>query len=108
MQQGAIPAKSGRKRTVAYYQEDSAAVLNPRLFADHLLPLARLAKPLADVHFIHLHSSCLYMIDALLADDMFSVIEVNLDLPGSGPPSGAIPAGIAPYSAGRPAPLAVG
>ena len=86
MQQGAIPAKSGPKRTVAYYQEDSAAVLNPRLFADHLLPLARLAKPLADVHFIHLHSSCLYMIDALLADDMFSVIEVNLDHPGSGPP----------------------
>jgi hypothetical protein len=71
---------------VAYYQEDAAAVLNPRLFADHLLPLARLTRPLADVHFIHLHSSCLYMIDALLADDMFSVIEVNLDHPGSSPP----------------------
>ena len=73
-------------RTVAYYQEDSAAVLNPKLFADHLLPLARLTRPLADIHFIHLHSSCLYLIDALLADDAFSVIEVNLDHPGSSPP----------------------
>ena len=73
-------------RTVAYYQEDAAAVLNPRLFADHLLPLARLTRPLADVHFIHLHSSCLYMVDTLLADDTFSVIEVNLDHPGSSPP----------------------
>ena len=73
-------------RKVAYYQEDAAAVLNPTLFVNHLLPLARLAKPLADTHFIHLHSSCLYMIEALLADDTFSVIEVNLDHPGSSPP----------------------
>ncbi len=73
-------------RTVAYYQEDAAAVLNPALFTNHLLPLARLTKPLADIHFIHLHSSCLYLIDALLADDTFAVIEVNLDHPGSSPP----------------------
>jgi hypothetical protein len=83
---GGYPSKLWTARPVAYYQEDAAAVLNPRLFANHLLPLARLAKPLADVHFIHLHSSCLYMVDALLADDMFSVIEVNLDHPGSSPP----------------------
>lgn len=82
---GGYPSKLWTARVVAYYQEDSAAVLNPRLFADHLLPLARLTRPLADVHFIHLHSSCLYMVDALLADDTFSVIEVNLDHPGSGP-----------------------
>jgi hypothetical protein len=73
-------------RPVAYYQEDAAAVLNPRLFTDHLLPLAHMTRPLADILFIHLHSSCLYMIDALLADDTFSVIEVNLDHPGSSPP----------------------
>jgi len=83
---GGYPSKLWTARTVAYYQEDSAAVLNPRLFEDHLLPLARLTKRLANVHFIHLHSSCLYMIDALLADDTFSVIEVNLDHPGSSPP----------------------
>jgi hypothetical protein len=83
---GGYPSKLWSARTVAYYQEDSAAVLNPRLFADHLLPLAHLTRPLADIHFIHLHSSCLYMIDALLADDMFAVIEVNLDHPGSSPP----------------------
>jgi len=83
---GGYACKLWTARTVAYYQEDSAAVFNPRLFADHLLPLARLTKRLADVHFIHLHSSCLYLVDALLADDTFSVIEVNLDHPGSSPP----------------------
>ena len=83
---GGYPSKLWTAHTVAYYQEDAAAVLNPRLFADHLLPLAHLAKPLADVHFVHLHSSCLYMIETLLADDTFSVIEVNLDHPGSSPP----------------------
>jgi len=82
---GGYPSKVWTARTVAYYQEDSAAILNPQLFVDHLLPLARLTKPLADIHFIHLHSSCLYMVDALLADDTFSLIEVNLDHPGSGP-----------------------
>ncbi len=83
---GGYPSKLWTARTVAYYQEDSAAVLNPQLFADHLLPPARLTKPLADVHFIHLHSSCLYLVDALLADDTFAAIEVNLDHPGSSPP----------------------
>ena len=83
---GGYTSKLWTARTVAYYQEDSAAVFNPRLFADHLLPLARLTKPRADVRFIHLHSSCLYLVDALLADDTFSVIEVNLDHPGSSPP----------------------
>jgi hypothetical protein len=83
---GGYPSKLWTSRPVAYYQEDAAAVLNPRLFAAHLLPLARLTRPLADVHFIHLHSSCLYMVDTLLADDTFGVIEVNLDHPGAGPP----------------------
>jgi hypothetical protein len=83
---GGYPSKLWTARTAAYYQEDSAAVLNPQLFAEHLLPLAHLASPPADIHFIHLHSSCLYMIETLLEDDMFAVLEVNLDHPGSGPP----------------------
>jgi hypothetical protein len=83
---GGYPSKLWAARSVAYYQEDAAAVLNPSLFAEHLLPLARLTKPLAKVHFIHLHSSCLYLVDALLADDTFAVLEVNLDHPGSSPP----------------------
>ncbi len=83
---GGYPSKVWTARTVAYYQEDSAAILNPQLFVDHLLPLAQRTKPAADVHFLHIHSSCLFMIDALLADDTFAVIEVNLDHPGSGPP----------------------
>ncbi len=83
---GGYPSKLWTARTVSYYQDDVASLLNPRLFGDVLLPLARTTKPAADVHFIHLHSSCLYMEETLLADDTFSVIEVNLDLPGSGPP----------------------
>ena len=83
---GGYPCKVWTSRPVAYYQEDSAAILNPQLFADHLLPLAHRTKPAAEVHFIHLHSSCLYMLDALLADDTFSAIEINLDHPGSSPP----------------------
>lgn len=83
---GGYPSKLWMARTVSYYQDDVASLLNPRLFGEFLLPLARTTKAVADVHFIHLHSSCLYMLDTLLADDTFSVIEVNLDLPGSGPP----------------------
>jgi hypothetical protein len=83
---GGYPGKVWTARTVAYYQEDAAAILNPRLFSDHLLPLAQQTGSSAEIHFIHLHSSCLYMVDPLLADDTFSVIEVNLDHPGAGPP----------------------
>ena len=43
------------------------------------------------------------MLDALLTDDTFSVIEVNLDLPGSGPPLPAyLPALKRIQQAGRP------
>ena len=61
-------------------------LLNLRLYGELLLPAARRTKPAAEVHFIHLHSACLYMLDQLLADDTFAVIEVNLDHAGSGPP----------------------
>ncbi len=100
---GGYPSRLWTTRRADYYQEDSAAVLNPRLFVDHLLPLARLTKPLADVHFIHLHSSCLYVVEALLADDTFGVIEVNLDHPGSSPPLARyLPALQRVQQAGRP------
>lgn len=82
---GGYPSKLWASHAVGYYQDDFAALLNPDLFAEFLLPLARMTKPLADIHFIHLHSSCLYMLDMLLADDTFAVIEVNLDHPGSSP-----------------------
>ncbi|MHC4581711.1 MAG: hypothetical protein ACYS14_09655 [Planctomycetota bacterium] len=85
---GGYPSKLWARRPVSYYQDDFAALLNPELFAEYLLLLARMTKPTAEVHFIHLHSSCLYMLDALLADDTFSVIEVNLDHPDSGPALG--------------------
>ena len=82
---GGYPSKLWATHTVSYYQDDFAALLNPHLFTELLLPLARMTKPLADIHFIHLHSSCLYMLDMLLADETFAVIEVNMDRPGSGP-----------------------
>lgn len=80
---GGYPSKVWSSQTVSYYQDDAASLLNPRLYRGLLLPLARSTKPSADVRFIHLHSACLYMLDALLADDTFSVIEINLDLPES-------------------------
>ena len=82
---GGYPSKLWATRTICYYQDDFASLLNPSLFAEFLLPLAQMTKPLADIHFIHLHSSCLYMLDTLLEDDTFSVIEVNIDHPGTGP-----------------------
>jgi hypothetical protein len=85
---GGYPSKLWARRPASYYQDDFAALLDPELFTEYLLPLARMTKPIAEVHFIHLHSSCLYMLDALLADDTFSVIEVNLDHPDSGPALG--------------------
>ena len=82
---GGYPSKVWCRRTVAYYQEDSAALLNPRLFREFLLPAAREMRPAAEVNFIHLHSACLYPVDILLEDDTFDVIEINLDHAGTGP-----------------------
>ena len=42
---GGYPSRVWCRRTVAYYQEDSAALLNPRLFREFLLPLAKRGLP---------------------------------------------------------------
>ena len=100
---GGYPSRLWSKRTVCYYQDDSAALLNPRLYSELLLSVARRTKPAAEVHFIHLHSASLYMLDMLLADDTFAVIEVNLDHAGSGPPLAKyLPALRRVQQAGRP------
>jgi hypothetical protein len=83
---GGYPSKVWSRRTVAYYQEDCAALLNPRLFRDYLLPPARQACRAAEVNFFHLHSACLYPVDILLKDASFDVLEINLDHEGAGPP----------------------
>lgn len=67
---GGYPSRLWAARTVSYYQDDFAALLNPCLFAEFLLPLARMTQSLADIHFIHLHSRCLFMLDKLLEDEM--------------------------------------
>jgi hypothetical protein len=82
---GGYPSKLWCQRTVAYYQEDSAALLSPRLFREFLLPPARQACEAAEVNFIHLHSACLYPVDILLEDGTFDVIEINLDHGGVSP-----------------------
>ena len=82
---GGYPSKVWCRRTVAYYQEDAAALLNPRLFREFLLPPAREMRQAAEVNFIHLHSACLYPVDILLEDETFDVIEINFDHAGAGP-----------------------
>jgi hypothetical protein len=82
---GGYPSKVWCKRTVAYYQEDSAALLSPKLFREFLLPLARQACELSEVNFIHLHSACLYPLAILLEDGSFDVIEINIDHEGIAP-----------------------
>jgi hypothetical protein len=87
---GGYPSKLWSRRTVAYYQEDSAALLNPSLFREFLLPAARRMCGAAEVNFIHLHSGCLYPVDIILEDDTFDVIEINIDHQGMGPPVGEL------------------
>lgn len=82
---GGYPSKIWSRRTVAYYQEDSAALLNPRLFREFLLPPARQMRQAAEVNFIHLHSACLYPVDILLEEKIFDVIEINIDHGGVSP-----------------------
>jgi hypothetical protein len=82
---GGYPSKVWCRETVAYYQEDVAALLNPRLFREFLLPPARQACRAAGVNFIHLHSACLYPVDILLEDQTFDVLEINIDHRGAGP-----------------------
>jgi hypothetical protein len=82
---GGYPSKVWCRRTVAYYQEDSAALLSPRLFREFLLPPAREMRRAAEVNFIHLHSACLYPVDILLEDATFDIIEINLDHDGVSP-----------------------
>ena len=82
---GGYPSKMWCRRSVAYYQEDVAALLNPRLFREFLLPLAQQACQAAEVNFIHLHSACLYPVDILLEDGCFDVLEINIDHAGVGP-----------------------
>jgi hypothetical protein len=100
---GGYPSKVWSRRTVAYYQEDSAALLNPRLFREFLLPPARAMRQAAEVNFIHLHSACLYPVDILLEDATFDVIEINLDHGGVSPKvASMIPTFRRIQAAGRP------
>ncbi len=87
---GGYPSRLWCRRTVAYFQEDSAALLNPRLFREFLLPLANAACETAEVHFIHLHSACLYPLEMLLEDDCFDVLQINIDHGGAAPPLSAL------------------
>jgi hypothetical protein len=83
---GGYPSMVWSRKTVAYHQEDSAAVLNPAIFRDFLMPALKLGLPAAEVNFIHLHSSCLYPVDIILKDNSFDILQINVDHRGMGPP----------------------
>jgi hypothetical protein len=84
---GGYPSKLWCRSTVAYNQEDSAALLSPDLFREFLLPIHEECCRAADVNFIHLHSSCLYPVDILLESRCYDVLEVNIDHPGGSSPT---------------------
>ena len=83
----AYPSKMWCRRTVAYNQEDCAALLSPDLFRQFLLPVHLEQCRAAEVNFIHLHSSCLYPVDILLENRCYDVLEINIDHPGGASPS---------------------
>ncbi len=83
---GGYPSKMWCRRTVAYNQEDCAALLSPELFTQFMLPVARDMCRAAEVNFVHLHSSCLYPVDILLANRYYDVLEINIDHPGGSSP----------------------
>ncbi len=84
---GGYPSKVWCRRTVAYCQEDSAALLSPDLFRQFLLPVHREQCRAAEVNFIHLHSSCLYPVDILLENRCYDVLQINIDHPGGSSPA---------------------
>jgi hypothetical protein len=83
---GGYPSRLWCRGAVAFNQEDCAAVLNPSLFREYLLPQNNRVAQTADVNFFHLHSGCLYPVDILLEDDAYDVIQINIDAPGARPP----------------------
>jgi hypothetical protein len=83
---GGYPSMVWSRRSVAYHQEDSAAILNPSIFRTYLLPALQIGCQAADVNFIHLHSACLYPVDILLDDRSFDILQINVDHRGTGPP----------------------
>jgi hypothetical protein len=99
---GGYPSMVWSQRTVAYHQDDSAAVLNPSIFREFLLPALRIGRRAADVNFIHLHSACLYPVDILLDDDSFDVLQINIDHRGGPPVSKLIDTFKKIQAAGRP------
>jgi hypothetical protein len=87
---GGYPSMVVSRRSVAYHQEDSAAVLNPSIFREFILPALKIGLGAADVNFVHLHSACLYPVDILLEDGSFDVLQINIDHRGVGPPVGRL------------------
>ena len=83
---GGYPSVVWSRRTVAYHQEDSAALLNPAIFREFVLPAVKEPCRAAEVNFLHLHSACLYPVDVLLEDTSFEVLQINIDHKGAGPP----------------------
>jgi hypothetical protein len=83
---GGYPSRLLASRPIAYHQEDSSALLNPRLFTEFLLPCQRQQCMATPLNFIHLHSANLYPVDVLINEPLFNVLEINIDHSGVAPP----------------------
>ena len=63
-------------------QADNAALLSPKVYRERVLPQDRRVIEAFDFPLIHLHSSCLHVVDDLLRVEALKAIQVSIDFPG--------------------------
>jgi hypothetical protein len=76
---------------IARLQEDATAVYSPKLYEKFVQPVDRMLAAHYASSFIHLHSTSMFLLDAILAIDEIQCYEINND--ALGPPVSAM----APY-----------
>ena len=69
---------------IARLQEDATAGYSPALYRQLVLPVDRALARRFECSFMHLHSTSLFLLDAMLEIEELSCFEVNNDV--SGPP----------------------
>lgn len=65
-------------------QEDATAVYSPQLYRELVQPVDRMLASQFECNFIHLHSTSMFILDAILEIEQLRCLEVNND--ASGPP----------------------
>jgi hypothetical protein len=69
---------------IARLQEDATAVYSPNLYRKLVQPVDRMLARHFDYSFMHLHSTSMFLLDAILEIDTLRCLEINHD--ASGPP----------------------